>query len=93
MKSTWSCPKCKSDRVGYLEEVLGDGGSQSHGKRKVGHVQTGSLLGMALLQAQGDFEAFVCTVCGYFEEYVRSPEAIAWDRVEGFRWCHPPGGG
>lgn len=91
MKSTWRCPKCNSDRVGYLEEVLGDGGTHAHGTRKVGKVQTGSLLGMAVLQAQGDFEAFVCTACGYFEEYVRNPEAIAWDRVKGFRWCRPAG--
>ena len=91
MKKTWGCPKCGSERVGYLEDVIGDGGTRSHGKRKVGKVRTGSLLGLAVVESRGEFEAFVCTACGYFEEYVRSPETIPWESVEGFRWCRPPG--
>ncbi len=100
MKSTRKCPKCRSERVGYLANVLGDGDphggasrSQSYGRRKVGVAQTRSnaLPGHPVIEGYGDFEAFICTECGYFEEYAKEPTAIAWEKIEGFRWCKPSG--
>ena len=94
MKRTWKCPKCQSERVGYLETVP-DGGSSSSGSttgdRKIGKAEAGEMFGLKAYRGAGDVEAFVCTVCGYFEEYVRAPEAIPWDTMQGFRWCKPPG--
>ena len=31
-------------------------------------------------------EAYVCTECGWFEEYVARPEEVPWNRAEGGRW-------
>ena len=36
----------------------------------------------------GDVEAYLCADCGYFEEYLKSPETVPWDRLEHFRWCN-----
>lgn len=33
----------------------------------------------------GETEAYVCAECGYFEEYLRDPGSIPWDRVVGAR--------
>jgi len=84
MKKTWQCPKCGSDRVGYLEKPVGDGGD--YGVRKVGRVPAM----MGTVKSVGEMEAFVCTSCGYFEEYVKEPASIQWSELEDFRWCRPP---
>jgi hypothetical protein len=87
MKRSWQCPKCQSFRVGYLE-ALEDQGHQA-GDRRIGKISVGSVLGFAAYTAHGDVEAFVCTDCGYFEEYVKNAQAIQWDSMKGFRWCRP----
>jgi predicted nucleic-acid-binding Zn-ribbon protein len=42
----------------------------------------------------GEVEAYACAECGYFEEYLREPAKIDWDRITG---AHPhaakPGSG
>jgi len=88
MKRNWQCPKCHSQRVGYLENVT-DVGEHGLESRKIGQAQTGSLFGLAVVEGHGDIEAFVCTDCGYFEEYVKQAQAIDWNGMRGFRWCHP----
>lgn len=40
----------------------------------------------------GATEAYVCTACGYFEEYLREPHRIDWSRVDGAK-LHVPRGG
>jgi hypothetical protein len=35
----------------------------------------------------GETEAFICGDCGFFEEYVKNPEALEWDKFLNFRWC------
>lgn len=35
------------------------------------------------LSAAGETEAFVCTRCGYLEEYLKSPRDIDWSAVVG----------
>ena len=32
---------------------------------------------------RGDVEAYVCTHCGYLEEYLADPSGVEWDRVVG----------
>jgi hypothetical protein len=87
MKKTWKCPKCESTRIGYLE-TLPDG---SHGhcstERKIGEAPVGTFFGLTGYRATAPVEAFVCTACGYFEEYVSNPGAVPWDSLRGFRWC------
>ena len=85
MKRTRQCPKCNGRRIGYLEG-LADQGDHAH-DRRIGKVSVGSVLGLQAFTAHGDVEAFVCTECGYFEEYVKEPRAIEWDKMKGFRWC------
>jgi hypothetical protein len=41
----------------------------------------------------GETEGYVCTECGYLEEYVKSTREIAWDSIEGATWHSPPAGG
>ena len=33
-------------------------------------------------------EAYVCSGCGFFEEYVREPESVNWDDLHGATWLH-----
>ena len=37
-------------------------------------------------EAHGAVEAYVCTECGYFEEYVVSPADVPWDEMNDFEW-------
>jgi predicted Zn-ribbon and HTH transcriptional regulator len=37
-------------------------------------------------------EAYVCTECGFFEEYVKAPSEIPWSGVEGAVPLDPIGG-
>ena len=87
MKSTLQCPKCNSTRIGYLNRVEGE--SASDPDRKVGRRREDvGWLGDGY-RPVGDLEGYVCTDCGYFEEYVRNPRSVPWDTLQGFRWCRP----
>ena len=86
MKATWQCPKCQSRRVGYLKKVHDKSRSGDTG-RKLASQSVGKVLGMRATRPGGDIEAFVCTECGYFEEYVKDPQSIDWERFPDFRWC------
>jgi DNA-directed RNA polymerase subunit M/transcription elongation factor TFIIS len=86
MKRSRQCPKCESKRVGYFEKVV-DQGQRGISTRKLGEAQTAQLMGLAVVQATGEVEAFVCTDCGYFEEYVKEPQSIDWSSMRGFRLC------
>ncbi len=83
MKRTWQCPKCQAKAVGYFEKVM-DKGAVTHKARarEIARNRDGTT---------GQVEAFVCTACGYFEEYLKNPEQIQWNTLEGFRWCSQPG--
>lgn len=89
MKRTWQCPKCESAQVGYFESLI-DASRESYVSRSIGLLEgdEGGWLGPGYT-ASGEIEAFVCTDCGYFEEYVKDPKNINWDKMEGWRWCHP----
>jgi predicted nucleic-acid-binding Zn-ribbon protein len=96
MKRTWTCPKCASRRVGYFEHLIDEQGEFKPSPRMIGQGPTeirGLLGGRHVVTGPtGELEAFVCTSCGYVEEYVKNPQSVAWDSFEGFRWCNPPGG-
>jgi predicted nucleic-acid-binding Zn-ribbon protein len=88
MKQSWQCTKCRGRRVGYLGTVA-DSGPRGLHSRKIGEAVSGAVLGMRVLKSAGEIEAFVCTDCGYFEEYVKDPGSIDWNSMNGFRWCRP----
>ena len=87
MKKTWQCPKCESQRVGYLETLPDAAHGEPSTERQIGKLIVGTIFGRNATQLGAPVEAFVCTTCGYFEEYVKNAQAVPWDRLEGFRWC------
>jgi hypothetical protein len=87
VKRSWTCPKCESKRVGYFEKVLGELKGGPDNSRKIGLERSGSFLGMEAGRPAGETEAFICGDCGFFEEYVKNPEALEWDKFLNFRWC------
>jgi hypothetical protein len=58
-------------------------------------VQTRGVFGgtSAEFTPRGETEGYACAACGYFEEYLRSPETIPWETIEGATWHLPKGGG
>jgi len=87
MKRSWSCPKCQSTRIGYFENMVDRAPSGQDDKKHIGWESSELALGMKALKPCGEVEAFVCTDCGYYEEYVKNARQIPWDKMRGFRWC------
>ena len=86
MKQSKRCPKCQSARIGYLEYQTDKVGGVT-GPRSVGHLVKQQAMTIDLSDA-GDLEAYVCTECGYFESFVKQPEAVPWPELAGFRWIN-----
>ena len=94
MKKTRKCPKCESLRVGHLAVVLD----------KDDYKGTPRSLGVAVVDNPGFFslptvdrnaarvEAYICTDCGFFEEYVVHPERVPWTSLENFTLLNNPDG-
>ncbi len=82
MKKSKQCPKCDSRKVGYINhQPEADPGRW----RIVAHIrarQFGEGSGPKLSPV---LEAYVCTRCGFYESYVRAPEATPWAELSGFR--------
>ena len=84
------CVKCGYNRIAYFPTVhdATDTGTQ----RVLGHVRTGGLLSGGR-RLEVPVEAYACPSCGYFEEYVRTPQCVDWDaftRAGTIRWLVPP---
>ena len=80
MKQSGRCPKCDSTRVGVLPEVYDMDSGRGNARHLVGKA------GMWKIKRQAAVEAYVCTDCGYFEEYVKAPDEVAWQEIEGFQY-------
>lgn len=91
MKRTRQCPKCQSRRIGYLAN-LHDSGHRGPSVRRVGQMAVGSFLGARMTQSGGEIEGYLCTDCGYLEEYVKQPHQLNWAAVTGFQWVNSPPG-
>jgi predicted RNA-binding Zn-ribbon protein involved in translation (DUF1610 family) len=90
MKTSLQCPKCHSLRIGYFERVR-DRGKHSGGERVLdthGELEGGFFTG-DWKEYTAEVEAYVCTDCGFFEEYVKNPKDVRWDKLERFRWVRP----
>ncbi len=84
MKKAGICPKCGSRKIGHFAYVADEtDATTGPGRRRCLWRQSrGFLQG----EDRADVEAFVCTECGFFEEYVRDPHAVAWKNLKPFRW-------
>ncbi len=90
MKKSGRCVKCGSAQVGRFEYVADESDATTEpGKTRTLWWQTeGGFFSSKTIQAA--VEAYVCTECGYFEEYVKNPSAVPWEKLTPFRW-HRPG--
>jgi predicted nucleic-acid-binding Zn-ribbon protein len=89
MKTSGKCSKCGSSRVGRLEYVADetDATTEPGKKRSLWWQSEGGFFSSKVHRA--DVEAYVCTECGYFEEYVKNPQSIPWENLAPFRWHRP----
>ena len=85
MKKNKQCPKCGSLRVGHLERLPGRGG-ESQG---IGHTAGNPASTWLAHFVSHEFEAYVCTECGYLETHVKVPTQVPYEEIEGFRWVNP----
>ncbi len=88
MKQTRRCPKCKSPKIGRLDEVP----DQVHERRERSKPYQAQTLGLAARRSKGTqgvigkLEAYVCGHCGYYETYVKDPLIVPFDAIAGFTW-------
>ena len=87
MKASKQCPKCDSLRIGYLETVTDLGNNNAPLNAVVGRTTPSSWISNS--EVHGELEAYLCADCGYFEHYVKSPESVPYDKLEGFHWLNP----
>ena len=91
MKDSKQCPKCNGLRIGYLENLPDD----AEGKISTQAIGTtavlkGSSIFGRYVHSRHDIEAYLCADCGYLESYVKSPGAIPYESLKGFRWVNTP---
>jgi hypothetical protein len=89
MKTTGVCPKCESERVGRLEYVADESDVTTRPGRRRSlwwEVEKTGGFFSAGAEHRAEVEAYVCTGCGYFEEYVKDPHLIEWEKLEPFNW-------
>ena len=100
MKKTGVCPKCNSNKIGYLENVIqrteADIGSQAvrgHCPAPLGIERSGSegFLKVIKVGPVGMLEAYICSSCGFYETYIKEPSSVSYDSIIGFKWISPPG--
>jgi len=85
MKSGKLCPKCGSKKIGYIDTVMDDAGHSKPKERKLAESLAGSAWQMGPRKAvSAVVEAYVCTSCGYFEEYVKDASTLEWSKIKAF---------
>ena len=89
------CPKCSGTKIGRFENVLDVKTNNSEAVqirnrefKRLGSVseKTGFLSSET---KAAEVEAFVCTECGYLEEYVKDPGGVPWEKLSLFSWVKP----
>ena len=97
MKSTGTCPKCKSKKIGYLENVVNrvDAVHQSHEIKGHAHAPLGvsrtekkGFLTVIVEGPEGHLEAYFCSKCGFYETYVKDLSTVNFDNLVGFQWVN-----
>ena len=95
LRRDFRCPKCEGIKIGHLASVpdLGDHAkARASDQRAIGRMYYHDHEGDRRMQRMAPVEAYVCTECGFFEEYVKAPTEVSWDEVRGFRYVRdtPP---
>lgn len=98
MKQKGICPKCNSQKIGYLENVIqrteGDIGTQlviGHCPAPLG-IQRSESAGLIKVIKEGPvgkLEAYFCCSCGFYETYIKDPSSIEYETVIGFKLINP----
>ena len=97
MKKTKRCPKCDSEKIGYLAQIpdfVDEAGTEGvpAAPRALGMVpkqwQEGWVRPATRTQSWplGELEAYICTSCGFTESYVKEPDQVRFEEIEGFQW-------
>lgn len=97
MKEIGMCPKCKSGKVGYLENVIQRTDGIYNGAPVRGHSpapagierkESNGFLKVIQEGPVGQLEAYLCASCGYFETYLKEPGSVPFESIVGFRWVN-----
>lgn len=81
MKKSGQCPKCAGQKIGRFHRLTDFDGKYADKGRVLGHD------GESGFDANtASVEAYVCTECGFFEEYVKAPDSVAWGALSDFSW-------
>jgi predicted nucleic-acid-binding Zn-ribbon protein len=89
VKKDKQCPKCLSLKIGFIAEQIDRSGELDTSRaRFVGEHKVPGMLWGENDQRVGNLEAYVCTVCGYFESYVAGPASVPWEDLADFRWIN-----
>lgn len=88
MKTTGRCPKCKHDKILYIDKVadrLESSTTDYSTPMRIAYYNRslGNVFGMALATtaSAGELSAGVCRLCGYTELYTKDPQNIIIDGV------------
>ncbi len=98
MKKTKVCPKCNSQKIGYLENVIHrtEAVVMSHEVR--GHCpaplgrtesESGGFIKVIQEGPVGQLEAYFCCSCGFYETYIKEPSNVQFETIIGFKWLNP----
>ena len=101
MKATATCPKCQSQHIARVTHVadatgyvgFGNDITANGGRAPVARRLLASVAEDGTQKTTGDVEAYVCTQCGYFEEYLADPTKVDWKHVVGayaYKKASPP---
>ena len=77
MKKKGICPKCGNRNIYYIKNVADkfDKASTSNTKAMIALTDKGKIGGYSA----GELEAYVCSACGYCEQYVKNPAYLPVD--------------
>lgn len=98
MKQTGICPKCESQKIGYLENVIQRTKADIGTQFVIGHCpaplgieksESGGLIKVIKEGPVGKLEAYLCCSCGFYETYIKEPSSIEYERIIGFKLINP----
>ena len=85
MKEGKQCPKCQSLRIGHLESVP----DEAHGGIHQASIYASFSVWSGRKDSFGILHAYLCTDCGYYEQYVKDVRSLPYDKLRGFSWVNP----
>ena len=93
MTESRQCPKCSSLNIGHFDTVSDYDMASLQRSQKPRPSAVSAISNRAIFVLdwlpQGELEAYLCTDCGYYEQYVKDVQAPPYDKLEGFTWVNP----